>query len=204
MGLCATSAARAVEITFENITGNQATNAADGESQFLLELTDAGPELALLSFTNLGPEDSSIARIFVDAEIVLAVEQIMNGPGVAFEESDSMRSLPAGELVGFSPDFRLTALSPLPFNGVNPGEELDVLLRLDAGSGFSDLLADLAAGEFRVGLHAIAFQDGGSEAFVNRIPEPATIVPILALVAFASCRRRPRGRGRCRPYERRE
>ena len=51
--------AQAVQFGFSNITGNSATNAATGESQLFLDVTEDANGDALFTFSNAGPDASS-------------------------------------------------------------------------------------------------------------------------------------------------
>ena len=71
----------ATTFSFQNITNNNATNAATGESQLFVNVTDAGPNLVSFYFGNIGPLASSITDIYFDSGPLLSISQINNGPG---------------------------------------------------------------------------------------------------------------------------
>ncbi len=194
LGLCLASGstAYAVELTFEDITFNNGANAGAGESQILLDLVDDEPGFALMTFKNFEPVECSVARIFLDGDSVLGIDSILNSPGVAFEEIHDSRSLPGGQAIDFYPEFRLAALSPPPINGINPGEELDVRIQLRPGISLEDLLGEVFTGGFRVGLHVIACEHGGSGVLVNRMPEPGTMLLLLLIAVTCGAHRRRR------------
>jgi hypothetical protein len=62
-------------------------------------------------------------------------------------------------------DFSADSDSPVQHNGVNPGEELQLLFGTDAGLGAFDTA--LNAFGLRVGIHVQGFASGGSESFVT-------------------------------------
>ncbi|NUN98546.1 MAG: PEP-CTERM sorting domain-containing protein, partial [Candidatus Omnitrophica bacterium] len=74
-----------------------------------------------------------------------------------------------------------------------PGEWLGVGFNLLSGKTFADVLADIADGDLRIGIHVQGFRNGGSESFVNNgvVPEPATVGLLAAgLLSLAAGRRR--------------
>jgi len=164
--------------SFENITNNNPVNAAAGEAQLFVDVWDVGGGEVGFRFFNTGPADSSITDVYFDDGALLGIGSIINGSGVSFSELASPSDLPGGKSIvppfdtteGFSADSE----SPIMMNGVNPGEELDVLFDLQAGRYYSDVLGDLNSRALRIGIHVQGFADGGSEAFVNN----GTVVPL--------------------------
>ena len=98
--LAATSA-QAVQFDFSNITNNSATDAAIGENQLFVDVTDTGGGQGLFTFTNSGPEDSSIVQIYFDDEnnsILSGIASIDNSsPGVAYSTGSTPPNLPGGK-----------------------------------------------------------------------------------------------------------
>ena len=186
------SPAGAVTFTFSDIdnAGDGTDEGAALNGQFTVDVTDAGGGLAQFLFSNIGPLDSSIEQInFDNAAIVLAsINSIVNGgPGVDFEFGNP--NLPEGNLVSFDEDFGVVADNPAPFNGVNPGETVAVIFNLVGGATFDDVIAALIAGDLRIGFHAIALANGGSDSFINDIPDiplPAAFPLMLAGIAGLS------------------
>ena len=181
---------------FINITGNNATNAATGEAQLAVEVSDYEPGQVLFNFKNAGPEASSITDVYFDDGTLLGIASLLNSPGVAFSQGADPGNLPGAN--GADPDFETTAgfsadsdPAAQP-NGVNPGEQFGIVFNLLAGADFDDVIAALAlgiqpgeqAGELRIGIHVQGFSNGGSESFINGppegspppIPEPATML----------------------------
>ena len=209
--ILAATSAQAVQFDFSNITNNSATDAAIGENQLFVDVTDAGGGQALFTFTNTGPEDSSIVQIYFDDEnnsIISGIASIDNSsPGVAYSLGSSPPNLPGGNPVNFDSDFSADADSPKQPNGVNPGEFVGLTLDLVGGFDFDDLLAELNSGELVVGIHVQGYASGGSESFINnpgdghggnggngngtKVPEPGTMAALgLLACAFAGTRRR--------------
>ena len=177
-------AAEAVPFSFSNITGNDAGDAAIGEAQLWLDVTDNGGGEAWFTFHNDGPEDSSITQIYFDGDILAGLLSVDDSdPGVEYgTDSAAPPNLPGGNPAGFSADISIDPEAPVQPNGVNPGEYVAVLFSLQAGMDFSDLIDALNAEDLRVGIHVQGYDTGGSESFINTqgstpapVPEPATL-----------------------------
>lgn len=178
---------------FQNITNNNATDAAIGEDQLSVELIDFGGGQVEFLFRNTGLEDNSIARIYFEDSLSVLSEP-MGFTSIAgtvnFAQFASPPDLPGGNEVGFNVTSGLLADSnpPIIHNGVNPGETLGVTLFGD----YTDTLDALNSGDLRIGIHVIGFGSGGSESFINNgggtppgvIPAPGAAG--LALVGLGS------------------
>lgn len=177
------------------VSSNSATDCAIGSAQLSVSVA-AGPAAGQVAFTfaNSGPNAASITDLYFTDGSLLAIASIVNGSGVSFSEGATPGNLPAGN--DASPPFTagLTADSnpPVQPNGVNPGETLAIVFDLQSGRTLSDVLAELADGRLRVGLHVQGFASGGSESFVNTpLPEPAALALLgLGIVGLARARRR--------------
>jgi hypothetical protein len=166
---------------FYNITNNDAGDAAIGEAQLTVDVTGVGVNQVQFKFRNAGPEASSITGVYFDdgdEPILLDLASIVGGPGVAFHEGGSV--LPGG--YSLSPRFVVTAGlqarsdAPVQPNGVNPGEWLQLVLDLQTGTDWDDVLDRLNTADLRLGIHVQGFEDGGSESFINKRP-PITPLP---------------------------
>jgi hypothetical protein len=172
---------QAVTLGFDCITGNVAGDCVIGEAQLSVDVTDAGLDQVLFTFHNSGPNDSSIADVYFDDGTLLGIASIDNSDtGVDFATGASPPNLPGAN--NASPPFVTTAgLSadsnpPVQPNGVNPGESLGITFGLQSGGSFADVLAELANGELRIGIHVQGYASGGSEGFVNNpVPVPAAV-----------------------------
>lgn len=166
-------AAQAETIDFYNITGNDPTDAAIGEGQLSVEVTDPGGGQVDFTFNNSGPEPCSIADVYFDdgRPLILGLARISSVGQVAFSPDASPSNLPGWDTVVpvFLTTDGLSADSDPPAQplGVNPGESLTIVLDLQDGSTYADVLEDLASGKLRIGIHVQGYVSEGSESFVN-------------------------------------
>jgi len=176
------SPAQAALFSFACITNNSGANCATGESQLFVEVTDAGSNQVLFTFTNTGSNLSSIADIYFDDGTLLGIASIDNSSsGVSFSQGANPGNLPGGNSIGFETTIGFLADSDAPVqpNGVNPGEYLGITFNLLSGVTYADTITAMqTATDLRIGIHVQGFADGGSESFVNNV----TVVPIPAAV----------------------
>ena len=188
-------AAHADMYGFLCITNNSAVDAAIGEAQLFVEVTDQGTNdqgdnVVRFTFTNTGAGASSITDVYYDDGALLELVQLIDADdgtggdaGVDFSEGANPADLPGGELL--DPPFHVTSGfaadsdSPPPANGVNPGEWLGIEYTLEAGKNFSDVIAQLNDDTLRIGIHVQDFDGGGSEGFVH-VPAPGAAALGLA------------------------
>lgn len=163
--------------SFQNISNNNAVNAAAGENQLSVELIDLGSNSIEFLFSNAGPYDSSIADIYF-ANGSLGT---LSGPigfvdaigTVSFSSGATPGNLPSGSSAGFSTTSGLSADSDAPVqpNGINPGEQLG----LTFSGSYADVISQMTAGNLQIGIHVQGFANGGSESFVNAPPSPTPV-----------------------------
>jgi hypothetical protein len=182
---------------FQNITNNNAADAATGEAQLRMQVVEMGGGQVGFRFTNIGSGLSAITDIYFDdrapgALSSLAGIQNATGPGtqVNFEQYAKPANLPGGGSltpafqtnIGFSAQ----SVSPAFHNGV--GNTLDgsewVTIVFGLAGLYDGVIEALSTGSLRVGLHVQGFQGGGSEAFVN-VPPPVIPLPATAGLSFA-------------------
>ena len=199
---------QAQTFSFMNITNNSAVDAGIGEAQLSVDVTAVGGQV-LFTFNNSGPLASSITQIYFDDGSLLGQVSIDDSdPGVLFS-AGAGPVLPGGETV--LPPFVVTVafsasadagMGGVQAHGVNPGESVGILFSLQGGQTFADVLADLADGSLRIGIHVQGYDLGGSESFVNNgpvngVPEPATIfllgMGLLGMVGAAFTKKRDLG-----------
>ena len=188
---------------FTNITNNNPDDAAIGEAQLFVDVTDPGESRVLFWFTNIGLDSCSIADVYFDDGTLLEIASLIdadNGvgghPDVDFTQFANPKDLPGGENI--TPHFDTTTTgfsadsdSPPVHNGVNPGEYLGILFNLQSGNIFSDVLANLGTGNLRIGIHVQGFESGGSESFINAVPTPSTVFLLgSGLIGLVALRRK--------------
>lgn len=140
-------------------------------AQLSLEATPAGSGSYELLLRNTGSSAAVVKQVYFDG-IASGVSVLSSSTGVSFRTDSNPGNLPGGNPVGFATDLSLSARPPAPQKGVGPGE----FLKLGVVSG-TDIVQALGDGSVRVGLHVIAFANGGSEAFVTAARPPAPAVP---------------------------
>ena len=173
----------AVIMPFHIFTDNGEYN-DDPAVKLFVEVTD-GLGKADFIFHNESGFDCSIAQIYFDDGSLLGIDYILNGPGTLFDRAfPGPGNLPSGNTLipPFVADreFTIGAVEPPPEHGVNSvppldGEWVKISFDLINGGTLEDVIGELETGVLRVGIHAIAFPDGSSEAAIL-IPEPACLI----------------------------
>ena len=190
------STSAAIPLGFSCLTNNSAADCATGEAQLSVEVSDLGGGQVQFDFTNAVGLASSITDVYFDDGTLLGIASIVASAGVDFAQNATPGNLPGGNLASpafvATAGFSLDSNSPmLPQNGVDmSGEVLSVIFDLQFGGTFADVLAELANGDLRIGLHVQAFSGGDSDSFVNLpVPEPGTALLVgLGLTALATRR----------------
>ena len=164
-----TASAVVETLSFYNLTGTNAINAAAGENQLFVDVSDSAGQVTF-TFRNIGPASSSIAEIYFDDGSLLAISEILDSPPeVDFKLDADPSNLPGHELADppfqASLHFSLQPENPEPFHGVNPDEQLSIVFDLINDQTFTNVIDEINSGQLRIGIHVIAFENGGSESF---------------------------------------
>ena len=198
MALLGSAQSQAETYGFRAITNNSVADAAIGEAQLFVDVTDGGNGRVSFLFMNLGPAASSIADIYFDDGALLGSDMQLFPltSGVDFSQFADPKKLPSGNTVNFNTSAGLSADSnpPAQPNGVNPGEKLEITFGLKEDVLFSDILEAMALSlanpgvdmtdGLRIGIHVQGFADGQSESFVNSDP-PDWAPPVVPLPSAA-------------------
>jgi hypothetical protein len=177
------ASASATPYTFGCITGGVNCGSS---SQFSVNVTDAGSNQVLFTFTNAGPGASSLTDVYFDDGTLLGIASVLDGAGTNFEQGAAPPDLSGGN--GVNPNFATTAgfsadsEPPTESNGANPGESFGIKFNLLAGKTFADTITALNSGiactaldpaaggncdgTLRIGIRVQAFANGGGESFI--------------------------------------
>jgi hypothetical protein len=177
---CWAGAASADTLSFYNITNNT----TDTGSAYSVDVTNGGVGSVLFTFKNAGAAGTSIDAVYFDDGTLIRLASVINMAGVEFVPDAvakvQPKNLPGGESITppfeTHESFSADANSPSPSNGVNPGEQLGVIITLLEGKTLADTIAALANGDLRIGIHVQAIPPtGNSDSFVNNpVPIPPT------------------------------
>jgi len=178
--LLATATASSADVMgFSCISGNSSADCAILEAQIQVEITEGTTNTVHFRFTNTGPANSSITDVYFDdlAPPVLGNPSLITySSGVSFSAGCSPANLPSGQDYSFSSSYCADSNNPTQPMGVNPGEWLNIEYTLQSGAGFDDVIAAVETGDYRIGVRVQGFDDDGSEAGINRIPEPTSLL----------------------------
>ena len=159
---------------------SELANGTIGETQLSLDVTEYNTQI-LFTFSNSGPDASSITDVYFDDDVPLLdfADTFIYTGTVAYSEGAAPPILPAGNLVSFTTNYAYDSDPKVQPNGVNPEESLGIVFDY-VGVDFDTVIAALNAGTMDIGIHVQGFADGGSESFVTTapVPEPATILLI--------------------------
>ncbi len=187
--LTAASQANAVLINLEpfNVDDNFDLSSID----IYVDITE-DDEQVRLTFYNNSAIDCSIKDIYFEEGALDGIAGFELGNDTLFEVNET-GNLPGGDSLPekFETAYSAVAAPPAPFNGIGLGEQLTIIMNLDAGSSYADLLGELGDGSLRIGAHVIAFSDGSSLSVTSEVPEPATIA-ILGIGGMCLIRRKKR------------
>ncbi len=195
---------KAAHITFdssEQVELDLFINGNPGDVELYVIVGDVNgddPDLVYFEFHNESNDYCSIEGIYFDDGSLLSISSIENHPSdpptedwtTLFTQGASPPDLPGGNTL--NPPFVTTAgfladsEAPVPTNGVEPGEWIEIIFRMQDGRTFDDVIAGLnsdpeSEDSLRIGVHVIGLGESDlSFSAVN--PEPATLV-LLAMAA---------------------
>jgi hypothetical protein len=197
MGIFFAGSLQATPFTFDNITNNNATNAAIGESQLWLDVSGSGSNV-VFTFHNNGPQACSITDVYFDyaqlSGATASIDAADSSSGVSFSPGATPPNLP-GAQNWFEVSYSADSNSPVMRNGVNPYEYLVIDFNFTNGITLNDIIAALNSNTMITGIHVQGFSNGGSESFVTTppapVPEPSTMILIgTGLIGLARLRKR--------------
>lgn len=197
VGAMAMQDASAATYNFMKITNNGPDNLA---SQLTMEVLDVGTGASFTFYNNVGIA-SSITDIYFDAVSTTtpfsSYGAWTGSAGVSFSAYANPADLPSGNTIGFTATYSGDSNTPNPVsNGVNAsGEWVSVTGTFDGTENFANLIAALADGTFRVGLHVQSIgTTSNSDGYVNNVaPVPLPAAAWLfgpALVGLVTLSRR--------------
>jgi hypothetical protein len=177
---------------FDGITNRNASHTQIGETQSFLDVSNNGGGLVTFALMNSqGGLASSITDIYFDDDNLFepTITAIYNGPGTQFNQGASPNNLRGGGAVGFvtTPGLSLDSNSPIVANGVNPGEWVAIVLKLQTGKEFWDVTNALESADLRIGIQMKGFSKKSRESFVNIAPPPVVPEPTAAALAGLAC-----------------
>lgn len=190
---------------FFGITGNNSGDVAIGESQLTVNFQSRKNNRVRFQFRNDGLDASSITDVYFDdsSGLFSHIRKINGSDGVSFSTGATPGNLPGANFLdpAFQSTFGLNADAdpPVQINGVNPGERLNVIVQINAGFTFDDVVTAYESMALRIGIHVQGFASGGSESFVGLsdagpppiVPEPSGLALAgLGLIGLVYRRRR--------------
>jgi hypothetical protein len=179
----AAAPSHAVQLSFDCITNNSATDCGIAESQLDVDISALGTTQARLTLTNTGPDAAVYTRVLTDGTILTAIAAIVDSPPAVDFNEVAPGVLPGGNgpPYNFTGDLEAAATNPAPSRGVGPSETLIIDFSIASGFDFDDVIAALTDGSLRIGVRVQSFASGGSEALINTpVPEAHTMA-LLAL-----------------------
>lgn len=181
----APSALASTTYSFSCFTNNNAASCAGLNASGQIEVAVSNPsgdQVQFLLTNALGGLASSIANVYWQSNLLnYSAPVITNSVGVSFATGGAPPNLPSGNTLSpsFTTDFRVSADSPAPSNGINPGEQLAVTLALASNVTFQQFIDSLnnpVNGDSRIGLHVISIGTAGDSESLVLVPH--TVIPV--------------------------
>ena len=160
----------------------------DLSDQLGVDVSDAGNDQVLFTFYNDIGIRSSICDIYFDdnSGSLSGIANIINEPGVRFDDPARPRNLPGGRWYGFYANFSADSNPPVKHNGINSASEsLGILFNLSDNKTFADVINALANQDLRIGLHVQAIGYcccDASDSYINNPGDPPFVTPVPGAV----------------------
>jgi len=183
--------ARAATFGFYNVTGNDLADAAAGEAQLTVDVTDPGSDQVLFTFHNEGSYNMFINEIyFYDGK--LSFDSIINSLGTSYSVVDEPPFTGNPGLAGYKNQTPLSlflateADSPgTGGGGIDPGDSLQIFLNIKDPFDFEEILGDIGSSRIVVGIHVQGMgwdtDTDGSEGFVTTPVPGALLLGMLGM-----------------------
>ncbi len=173
---------------FSDVPGSDIGNAVIGRDQLVMNVAELPADQVLFTVENAGTLPSSVTGVFLDdltTPMLAGLDDTtFTSTGVDFDRPTTAVEFPGGTSLTpafvTSSDFSLITESAA--QGINPGEALQLRANLSPDTTTAQLLQQIQAGQFRIGLQTEAFATGGPASFVNL----ATPIPAPAAIALGS------------------
>ncbi|MFG0256489.1 MAG: hypothetical protein ACF8GE_01145 [Phycisphaerales bacterium JB043] len=198
--LLVSSHAQGAMLGLESQTNNIQVNSEIAIDQIGFDFVDLGVNAITglaqfdITISNVGPESSFVSMVMFETDVIGSVDRKFSpDPGVIFR-SIMLTDLPGGEGDGFvgTPGLSVESVSPIPVNGIDPGESLTLTMSMREGLGWLDLVESIADGSTRIGVLVRGFELCGIETLVSErgtIPAPGAFV-LLPIAGVLGARRR--------------
>jgi hypothetical protein len=167
--LMATSQTGAVLIDLEPFNVDESFDKS--EIDIYVEVTEDDGQVRF-EFHNESIMDSTVASIYFEDGVLDGIADFEFTSDTLFEETKKPGNLPASNT--FVTAYSADAIPPAPFKGIGIGDQLTIIMNLDAGATFEVLVGQINDNSLRIGIHVIALPDGSSFSAVS-VPEPSTV-----------------------------